>query len=75
MCEDQVAVLTAVKQQTLDTGKVERPDTNVRENDLMQLEAGLQTRLMSLIQKVSSGMAWTVEQLAAKLNSFIKILS
>ena len=68
MCEDQVAVLTAVKQQTLDTGKVERPDTNVRENDLMQLEAGLQTRLMSLIQKVSSGMAWTVEQLAAKLN-------
>ena len=29
MCEDQVAVLTAVKQQTLDTGKVERPDTNV----------------------------------------------
>ena len=67
MCEDQVAVLTAVKQQTLDTGKVERPDTNVRENDLMQLEAGLQTRLMSLIQKVSSGMAWTVEQLAAKL--------
>ena len=69
MCEDQGAVLTAVKQQqTLDTGKVERPDTNVRENDLMQLEAGLQTRLMSLIQKVSSGMAWTVEQLAAKLN-------
>ena len=35
MCEDQVAVLSR-KKQTLDTGKVERPDTNVRENDLMQ---------------------------------------
>lgn len=81
MCEDQVAVLIAVKQQALDASKVEkfnasklltRPSTNVSEKDLMQLEAGLQTRLMSLIQKVSSGMAWTVEQLAAKLNELQK---